>query len=344
MLATHYDMNMLTIQIPSESPGLEVLDIAVATDPTTTSPPVTEAAVAAHCGWISVESLMLPAGESFDLIVFAGAPLHRLTAGYFPACSHRVVAAPGKTTRVSSVYKQKVADDATLSTQVVIEAARLAGTVDMSTWTAQAAAVLRPSVRADHPFLALEPSETVRIDDMELRQLEVAAALHNLAEMRPELAGGSGQGTPETVAVDVAPAGFIRAEVEGVTWEEMERLRTVVILERAKGENLGASMAKDATILGYANADSASARAGLPIGCQIVAVDGNEVSCLDKVKQRLGACVPGASVAVTCAPTRAAAITYFLKHGRNLTAAQMATAVAASQASSGVDGVERMQQ
>ena len=297
MLPTHYDMNLLTIQLPSTSPGLEVLDVAAVAGAGAMTNSAesggggdsTAAASRAHAhrGWISLESLELLPTQAVDLIVFCGAPLHRLTAGYYPACSHRVVAADGLSTRVSSVYKHKVADGAMLRTQAVIDTARAAGKVSLSNWTAQAAAVLRPTASAGHPFLLLEPlEEGEQLEDVELRQLEVAAALHNLAEMRPEL-----------LATDTAAAA---AHVQ-------QRERQDFSLQRMQGEKLGASVAADGTILGYTASDSAAARARLPKGWQIVAVDHSEVGCLKELKQRLGACSPGAAVVLTCAPRRAAA-------------------------------------
>ena len=307
MLAAHYDMNLLTIQVPSASPGLEVLDVdatvaGAAADGHTSVPvhatPSAEGAggpaarnrtadqAHAHHGWISLEALNESPPLGIDLIAFGGAPLHRLTAGYYPACSHRVVAAPGQSTRVSSVYKHKVADGAILRTQAVIDAARAAGHVAMLNWASRAAAVLRPSAGAGHPFLLLEPLERGKqIDDAELRQLEVAAALHNLVEMRPEL----------------MPRGDSEAEPEA----DLERKHFP--LHREPGEKLGASVAADGTILGYTGSDSAAARARLPKGWQIVAVDHAEVACLEQLKQRLSECSPGAAVVLTCAPRRAAA-------------------------------------
>lgn len=304
MLATHYDMNLLTIQVPSDSPGLEVLDVdaTVATAAADGDADVSGRVVAgstdacdrtgdrvhAHHGWLSLEALKESPPPSVDLIAFCGAPLHRLTAGYYPACSHRVVAAPGRSTRVSSVYKHKVADGAILRTQAVIDAARAAGHVAMHNWTSRAAAVLRPSAGTGHPFLMLEPLEEGKnIEDAELRQLEVAAALHNLIEMRPELLpGGANGGQAEASA-------------------ELERKHFP--LQRAPGEKLGASVAADGTILRYTGSDSAAARARLPKGWQIVAVDYAEVACLDQIKQRLCECSPGAAVVLTCAPRRVAA-------------------------------------
>lgn len=307
MLAAHYDMNLLTIQVPSTSPGLEVLDVdatvaTIAADGHTTVPvhatPSAEGAggpavrnrtadqVHAHHGWISLEALKESPPLGTDLIAFGGAPLHRLTAGYYPACLHRVVAAPGQATRVSSVYKHKVADGAILRTQAVIDAARAAGHVAMLNWASRAAAVLRPSAGAGHPFLLLEPLERGKqIDDAELRQLEVAAALHNLVEMRPEL----------------MPRGDAEAEAEA----DLERKHFA--LRREPGEKLGASVAADGTILGYTGSDSAAARASLPKGWKIIAVDHAEVACLEQLKQRLGECSPGAAVVLTCAPRRASA-------------------------------------
>lgn len=311
MLPTHYDMNLLTIQVPSASPGLEVLDVDTAIAPDTadndTTSNATPATVGArgtgvcdqatdqahaHRGWLSLEALIESPPQGVDLIAFCGAPLHRLTAGYYPACSHRVVAAPGQTTRISSVYKHKVGDGAVLRTQAVIDAARAAGHVAMTDWTSRTAAVLRPSAGAGHPFLLLEPLEEGKaIDDAELRQLEVAAALHNLVEMRPELISGA--------AATSCPSGHAEAAAE-VDRKDFP-------LHREPGEKLGASVAADGTILGYTRSDSAAARARLPKGWQIVAVDHAEVACLGQLKQRLSEGSPGATVLLTCAPRRAAA-------------------------------------
>ena len=100
----------------------------------------------------------------------------------------------------------------------------------------------------------------------------MAAALHNLAEMRPEL-----------LATDTAAAAATAAHVQ-------HRERQDFSLQRMQGEKLGASVAADGTILGYTASDSAAARARLPKGWQIVAVDHSEVGCLKELKQRLGAC------------------------------------------------------
>jgi hypothetical protein len=300
-------MNLLTIQVPSTNPGLEVLDVnaASASDATDNDTTVAENATPAaedaasigacdratdqahaHRGWLSLEALIESPPQGVDLIAFCGAPMHRLTAGYYPACSHRVVAAPGQTTRVSSVYKHKVGDGAVLRTQAVIDAARAAGCVDMSNWKSRTAAVLRPSAGTGHPFLLLEPLEEGKaIVDAELRQLEVAAALHNLVEMRPELIPG------------VAGHAEAAAEVD----------RKHFPLYREPGEKLGASVAADGTILGYTRSDSAAARARLPKGWRIVAVDHAEVAGLEQLKQRLSECSSGATVLMTCAPRRAAA-------------------------------------
>jgi S1-C subfamily serine protease len=78
-------------------------------------------------------------------------------------------------------------------------------------------------------------------------------------------------------------------------------------LRREPGEKLGASVAADGTILGYTGSDSAAARASLPKGWKIIAVDHAEVACLEQLKQRLGECSPGAAVVLTCAPRRASA-------------------------------------
>ena len=77
-LDVHYDMNLLTVQLPnSEHMGLQLLDTR-------------RAAAAASGGsggpaWVDVERWV----GAFDLLLFAGAPLHRLTAGFIPACCHR---------------------------------------------------------------------------------------------------------------------------------------------------------------------------------------------------------------------------------------------------------------
>jgi hypothetical protein len=63
-------------------PGLQLLDVAAAASGSS-----------AGSGWIEVESPLL--ALDYDLVLFAGAPLHRLSAGYIPACrSVRVAAMP----------------------------------------------------------------------------------------------------------------------------------------------------------------------------------------------------------------------------------------------------------
>ena len=320
MLPEHYDMNLLTVQVPSASPGLEVLDcsaiahcssdlngLAASSSPASTYSAAV--AAAANCGWVPVESLQGETGESFDLIVFAGAPLHRLTAGYYPACSHRVIAASGQTTRVSSVFKHKVADGALLRTQAVIDAARNAGAVEMSSWTARAAAVLQFSGGRDHPFLSLVPPRPSAdpIEDIELRQLEVAAALHNLAEMRPDL-------LPTTMPepqLHGAPESLVRNEGARTTGAaaaagpDADQLRLLPV-NLADGEKLGACVAADGTILGYTGENTVAELAGLPRGWQVVAVNGHPIHGLEELKQQLQATVPGVVFDIACVPRRRA--------------------------------------
>eukprot|EP01047_Picozoa_sp_COSAG01_P011414 COSAG01_NODE_499_length_16240_cov_43.337092_6_plen_381_part_00 len=81
MLPIHVDMNLLTLQLPSDVPGLQVLNV---------TPHENDAQDDDHGEWLNVEALPL----DYDMVLFAGAPLHRLTAGFIPACSHRVVAPP----------------------------------------------------------------------------------------------------------------------------------------------------------------------------------------------------------------------------------------------------------
>jgi len=272
MLPVHYDMNLLTLQLPSDSPGLELLDIAAASSGATEG--------TQSSGWVDVEAL--PQAPAFDLVVFGGAPLHRLSAGFYPACSHRVVAAADQETRVSTVFKLKVAPGARLQTQAVVDAACAAGR-DLADWLAPAAAVLRPSAGAGHPFLSLEPETGCAIADMELGQLEVAAALHNLAELRPEIAPQHSAPAPNADAAAGGPREFV--------------------LRREPGEKFGASVAADTTLLKYTSERGAAARAGLPLGWKVVKVDGAETQeSLAKLKQLLQS--PSPTLTLTCLRTQ----------------------------------------
>jgi isopenicillin N synthase-like dioxygenase len=255
MLPIHVDMNLLTLQLPSDVPGLQVLNV--------TPHENNDQDDDDHGEWLNVEALPL----DYDMVLFAGAPLHRLTAGFIPACSHRVVAPPrcsmarggAPSKRVSTVFKQKLADDAVLRTSEVLRCATAARPGSVSAvaggrggggrWVAPAAAIMTlPGMGGGGDDI---------ITDTTLRQMEVAAALHNLAQECPELSQAA------------APPGEGSEQSLGGEQQLSTSLSRTVAVWRRRGEGLGLSVAADGTVLRYTgigDGDGAGKRAGVPLG------------------------------------------------------------------------------